>query len=159
VRAVVQRVHPASAVVEGRLVGTIENGLLAYVGVAADDTDDDVRYVANKIVNLRVFEDENGMMNRSLIDLRIEAVERGEIPPAVLAVSQFTLFGDVRKGRRPSYNGAAGAEIGRKRFDELVAAIRKEGVTVETGTFQARMMVASTNEGPVTILVDSRKVF
>ena len=148
-RAVIQRVARARVTVEGATVGAIGQGLLALVGVAHDDGPMDVRYVAGKIRDLRIFEDEQGRMNRSLADTG----------GAVLAVSQFTLYGDTRKGRRPSFDHAAPADAGRVLFDALVAELRTAGVEVETGTYRAHMQVELVNDGPVTILVDSRKAF
>ena len=146
-RAVIQRVSQARVVVDGQSVGEIGAGLLALIGVAADDGPADVTYVAGKIRDLRIFEDEDGKMNRALAD----------VGGAVLAVSQFTLYGDTRKGRRPSFDRAAPAETGRILFDAVVAELRTAGVAVETGTYRAHMEVELVNDGPVTLLVDSRK--
>ncbi len=148
-RAVIQRVSRARVLVGEDAVGEIGAGLLALIGVAEDDGPFDVAYIAGKIRELRVFEDEHGKMNRALPD----------VAGAVLAVSQFTLYGDVRKGRRPSFDRAAPAEAGRVLFDAVVAELRAAGVTVETGTYRAHMQVELVNDGPVTILVDSRKEF
>jgi D-tyrosyl-tRNA(Tyr) deacylase len=142
-------VSRARVAVREETVGEIGAGLLVLVGVAGDDGPSDVSYVAGKIRDLRVFEDEQGKMNRSLIDAG----------GAVLAVSQFTLYGDARKGRRPSFDRAAPAETGRLLFDAVVAELRASGVTVETGTYRAHMQVELVNDGPVTILVDSRREF
>jgi len=149
VRAVVQRVSRARVLVAGNTVGAIGAGLLALVGVAGDDGPADVAYVAGKIRDLRVFEDERGKMNRSLLD----------IGGSVLAVPQFTLYGDARKGRRPSFDRAAPAETGRVLFEAVVAELRTAGLAVETGTYRAHMRVELVNDGPVTILVDSRREF
>jgi len=149
VRAVVQRVSKASVVVEGSDVGRIGPGLLALVGVADDDGDGDARALAEKIVGLRVFEDDEGKMNLDL----------AAVNGALLAVSQFTLLGDVRKGRRPSFGHAMAPEPARRLFEEFVAACRAKGVVVETGRFQASMQVELVNEGPVTILIDTRGGF
>jgi D-aminoacyl-tRNA deacylase len=149
VRAVVQRVREARVRAGDRLAGGIGHGLLALVGVARDDGPADVAYVAGKIRDLRVFGDDNGRMNLSV----------GDVGGAVLAVSQFTLYGDCRKGRRPSFDQAAGAEAGRVLFDAVVAALRASGVQIETGVFQADMQVELVNDGPVTILIDSRRAF
>jgi len=149
VRAVVQRVSRARVLVAGNTVGAIGAGLLALVGVAGDDGPADVAYVASKIRDLRVFEDERGKMNRSLLD----------IGGSVLAVPQFTLYGDARKGRRPSFDRAAPAETGRVLFEAVVAELRTAGLAVETGTYRAHMRVELVNDGPVTILVDSRREF
>jgi len=149
VRAVIQRVSRARVLVGAETVGEIGPGLLALVGVAADDGPSDIAYIAGKIRGLRVFEDEHGKMNRAL----------GETGGAVLAVSQFTLYGDARKGRRPSFDRAAPADDGRTLFEAVVADLRAAGVTVETGTYRAHMQVELVNDGPVTILVDSRREF
>jgi len=148
-RAVVQRVREARVRVDGQVVGEIGAGLVALVGVAKDDGPDDVAYLAPKIRELRIFDDGEGRMNRSLV----------ETGGAILAVSQITLYGDCRRGRRPSFDRAAGAEDGRVLFDALVRELRNAGVSVETGTYQARMAVEFVNDGPVTILLDSRKDF
>jgi D-tyrosyl-tRNA(Tyr) deacylase len=148
-RAVIQRVSRARVAVGGDTVGAIGAGLVALIGVARDDGPADVAYVAGKIRDLRVFEDGQGKMNRSL----------AEAGGAVLAVSQFTLYGDARKGRRPSFDLAAPAETGRLLFDAVVAELRASGVAVDTGTYRAHMEVELVNDGPVTILVDSRKDF
>jgi D-aminoacyl-tRNA deacylase len=149
VRAVVQRVSSASVEVEGSLSGAIERGVLALVGIARDDTEADAQAIASKIVGLRIFNDETGAMNRSLF----------EVGGAVLAVSQFTLYGDARKGRRPSFIEAAAGPEAQPLFDRVVDLMRREGLRVETGIFGATMRVSLVNEGPVTILLDSRKLF
>ncbi len=148
-RAVVQRVSTASVSVEGAVVGAIGAGLVALIGVANGDGPADIDYVVTKISGLRVFDDEQGRMNRS-------AAEAGG---AVLAISQFTLAGDVRRGRRPAYDEAAPATIAKPAYDAVVNGLRKAGLTVETGVFQAHMALTLTNDGPVTILIDSRKTF
>lgn len=147
-RAVVQRVSGASVTVDGRVVGRIDGGLLAFVGVAQGDTTEDADYLADKIRHLRVFPDETGRMNRSVVDAG----------GSLLLVSQFTLLGDVRRGRRPAFDAAAAPDVARELFDDLVARLRRE-CPVETGTFQAHMDVALMNDGPVTILLDSRREF
>ena len=134
---------------DARVVGEIGLGLLALIGVAADDTEEDAKTIALKIAGLRIFNDDAGAMNLALAD----------VGGAVLAVSQFTLYGDVRKGRRPSFVDAAPGEAARPLFDRVVELIRREGCTVQTGVFGATMRVTLTNEGPVTILLDSRKAF
>jgi len=149
VRAVVQRVSSASVDVEGMQCGTVERGVLALIGVARDDTESDAQALASKIVGLRIFNDETGAMNRSL----------SEVGGAVLAVSQFTLYGDARKGRRPSFIDAASGPEAQPLFDRVVDLMRREGLRVETGIFGANMRVSLVNEGPVTILLDSRKLF
>jgi D-tyrosyl-tRNA(Tyr) deacylase len=148
-RAVVQRASSARVVVEQATVGEIGLGLLVLVGVGRDDGPADVQYIASKIRDLRVFADDEGKLNRNL----------AEAGGSVLAVSQFTLYGDCRKGRRPSFDQAAPPDTGRLLFDEVVRVLRESGVTVATGTFQAHMMVELVNDGPVTILLDSRKGF
>ena len=148
-RAVVTRVSDARVSVDGETVGAIERGLLALVGIAQDDAPDDAAYLARKTAVLRIFRDDAGAMNRSL----------EETGGSVLAVSQFTLLGDVRKGRRPSFASAAGGEQGLALFDRYVAELRGLGVAVETGRFGATMEVVSTNDGPVTILLDSKRLF
>ena len=144
-----QRVSSARVEVAGKTVGSIGKGLLALVGVARDDVDDDARITAAKISGLRVFNDDDGAMNRSLLDTG----------GSILAVSQFTLYGDVRKGRRPSFVDAAPGESAQPLFDRVVELLRRDGIAVETGIFGASMQVELTNDGPVTILIDSRKTF
>jgi D-tyrosyl-tRNA(Tyr) deacylase len=135
--------------VDGEVVGRIEAGLLVLLGVAQGDTEEDAGYMAEKIVNLRIFQDDAGKMSRSLLDVGGE----------MLAVSQFTLLGDCRKGRRPSFTDAAGPDCGKRLYERFCDVARQLGVAVETGRFQAMMDVALVNDGPVTILLDSRKVF
>ncbi len=148
-RAVVQRVSKASVVVEGQVIGEIGSGLLVLLGVSATDSETDAEYLAEKIAGLRVFEDTDGTMNRSVLDSG----------GAVLAVSQFTLYGDTRRGKRPSFDYAARPERARELYEYFVAEVRKRGLRCETGQFQAMMSVSLTNEGPVTILLDSSKLF
>lgn len=148
-RSVVQRVTSASVTVEGEVVGRIGPGLLVLVGVAEGDGPTDVAYTASKIQGLRVFADAEGRMNRSV----------DEIGGAVLVVSQFTLLGDVRRGRRPSFEAATPPQQARDLYDALVTAMVDGGLTVEVGRFQAAMQVHLINDGPVTILIDSRKAF
>ena len=148
-RAVVQRVSSASVKVDGEEIGRIGTGLLVLLGVHGEDSDEDVRWLAEKIINLRVFEDEGGRMNRSLLDTG------GEI----LVVSQFTLYGDCRKGRRPSWSKAAPPERARILYERFCEQVRSTGVTVATGRFQAMMQVSLINDGPVTLLLDSNKTF
>jgi len=145
----VQRVRSAQVFVAGERVGAIEHGLLAFVGVAEGDGVTDVERLADKLVHLRVFEDEAGRMNRSLIDVG------GELA----VVSQFTLLGDCRKGRRPSYHAAAAPDVARKWIDALVEQVAVRGVRVATGRFREHMRVELTNEGPVTLLLDTCGVF
>jgi D-tyrosyl-tRNA(Tyr) deacylase len=148
-RAVVQRVSRAQVSVGKEVVGKIGPGMLVLLGVTISDTQADAEYLAAKIVGLRIFDDENEKMNLSL----------SETHGAVLAVSQFTLYGDVRKGRRPSFDDAAPPELARELYDYFVAKIREAGILCETGRFQATMQVELVNDGPVTILLDSTRVF
>jgi len=148
-RAVVQRVRQASVSVGGEVLAAIEEGLLVLLGVGQQDGEEDARYLADKLVNLRIFEDAEGKMNRSVL----------ETGGAVLVVSQFTLFGDCRKGRRPSFVGAAEPGRAEELYQELVGEIQRKGVPVKTGRFKAMMDVALINNGPVTLLIDSKKVF
>jgi D-tyrosyl-tRNA(Tyr) deacylase len=148
--AVVQRVLDASVIVSGVSVGAIENGCLVYLGVAAGDGEDDAHYVAEKVVNLRIFSDAAGKMNLSLLDLH----DNGEAA-GVLAVSQFTLLGDVRKGRRPSFNRAEQPERANELFEEFVSKVSSHGIPVNTGVFGAHMEVAYVNDGPVTLIIES----
>ena len=144
-KVVIQRVSSASVKVDGEVVGSIGPGLLLLVGMAAHDDESTMRSMASKIVNLRIFQDAEGKMNHSLIDTG------GQL----LAVSQFTLFADCRKGRRPSYIGAAPPDHARSSFETFVKILRDTGTIVETGRFQTMMEVALVNDGPVTILLDS----
>lgn len=148
-RAVVQRVRSSSVTVAGEVVGKIEHGFLVLLGITTDDTQDDVVYLASKLVGLRVFEDDDGKMNRSI----------SEAGGAMLIVSQFTLYGDCRKGRRPSFIEAARPEVAQPLYESFVAEVRGQGIHVETGIFQAEMDVALINDGPITLLLDSRKTF
>lgn len=148
-RAVVQRVSRASVLVDGRITGEIGAGLAVLIAVGRDDSAATAAAMADKLVQLRIFDDENGKMNRSLVDVQ----------GSVLAVSQFTLYGDARGQRRPSFLQAAGAEQGKALYEEFVQALRTLGVNVETGVFQAHMSLELVNDGPVTILLDSDKTF
>ena len=148
-RVVVQRVSRASVKVDHEVVGQIEKGLLVLLGVAQDDTEADADYLADKIVNLRVFENADEKMNLAVTN----------VGGAILAVSQFTLYGDMRRGRRPSFDAAARPEQARRLYEYFVEKIRGAGVRCETGRFQAMMGVELVNDGPVTILIDSRKAF
>jgi D-aminoacyl-tRNA deacylase len=148
-RAVVQRVSSASVTVGGRTTGEIGRGLLVFVGIAPQDGDAEARWIADKVANLRIFEDDEGKMNRSLLEIEGE----------VQLVSQFTLYGDARKGRRPSFVSAAQGDEAERIYEAAVAALRGLGITVATGEFGAIMDVALTNAGPVTILLDSDKQF
>jgi len=149
VRAVIQRVRTCSVEVAGSTVGRIEKGLLVYLGVEKDDEREDLDYLKDKITGLRIFSDSDGKMNLSVRDVL------GEI----LVVSQFTLCADTRKGKRPSYNPAASPEMGEKYYNMFVDEVRKTGIKVETGSFGAMMDVKYVNEGPVTILLDSKRLF
>jgi D-tyrosyl-tRNA(Tyr) deacylase len=144
-RALLQRVTEARVVVEGAVTGEIGPGLLVLLGVSKQDTEADADFVAQKILNLRIFEDQQGKMNLSVLDTG----------GALLVVSQFTLYGDCRKGRRPSFDDAAPAEQARALYEHFVAAARRS-LRVETGIFQAHMSVSLTNDGPVTLIVESR---
>lgn len=148
-RAVVQRVSRASVRVAGSVTGEIATGLLVLLGVGQDDAESDVDYLAEKVVGLRIFEDEAEKMNRSVTD----------IGGGILAVSQFTLYGDVRRGKRPSFDAAARPDRARELYEYFVKRVRDLGVRCETGVFQAMMEVELVNSGPVTILIDSRKQF
>ncbi|HLN61607.1 MAG TPA: D-aminoacyl-tRNA deacylase [Symbiobacteriaceae bacterium] len=148
-RAVVQRVSRGRVTVEGQVVGEIGQGYVVLLGVAKEDTPEAADYVAEKVAGLRVFEDEAGKMNRSIQD----------VGGAVLAVSQFTLYGDVRRGRRPGFDRAGRPEQAEPLYERFVAKLREYGLPVETGRFQTHMEVELVNDGPVTILVDSEKGF
>ena len=157
-RAVVQRVSSASVTVDGgsprgavagEIVGRIGQGFLVLLGISHDDTQDDVNSLAGKLCGLRVFADDGGQMNRSLADVN----------GAMLVVSQFTLYGDCRKGRRPSFIEAARPELAEPLYNSFCAAVRGYGIPVETGRFQQHMQVTLVNDGPVTLLLDSRKLF
>jgi D-aminoacyl-tRNA deacylase len=146
-RAVVQRVSRARVAVAGEVAGEIGAGLLVLLGVGQNDREADADYLAEKIAGLRIFEDAEGKMNRAV----------GECGGAVLAVSQFTLYGDVRRGKRPSFDAAARPELARRLYDYFVGRIRAAGLRCETGRFQEMMQVELVNQGPVTILLDSQK--
>ena len=148
-RAVVQRVEKAHVLVQDRIVGQIKRGCTAFVGVNVDDTPTDADYLSDKIANLRIFEDDGGKMNLSLLDIGGEA----------LIVSQFTLYGDARKGRRPSFTEAAGGESAKVLYEAVCEKVAALGVPVQRGIFGAEMKVHLINDGPVTILLDSRRGF
>src|SRR6202050_1361629 len=148
-RAIVQRVSRAQVAVDGEIVGEVGCGLLVFLGVTHADAEEDANYLADKIAGLRVFEDEDGKMN-----LDVAAVSGG-----ILAVSQFTLYGDVRRGKRPSFDAAAPPEPARRLYEFFVERVRAVGLRCETGRFQEMMNVELVNEGPVTILLDSVKGF
>lgn len=148
-RACVQRVSEASVTVDGHVVGQIGNGMLVLLGITQDDTQRDARYMAEKTMGLRVFEDDEGKMNRSIVD----------VGGSMLVVSQFTLLGDCRKGRRPSFIAAAEPDLAERLYEMFVDEVQQRNVTVATGRFRAHMDVALVNDGPVTLLLDSRKAF
>ena len=148
-RCVVQRVTEASVSVGDETVGRIGPGLMVLIGVSSEDTQADLKYMADKVPNLRIFDDENGVMNRSIL----------EAGGSILAVSQFTLYGDARGGRRPSYFRAAKPEMANDLYEQLVGTWRQKGLQVETGRFRTEMRVSLVNDGPVTILLDSEKAF
>ena len=148
-RAVVQRVTSASVTVENETVGAIDAGMMVLIGVSKEDTDKDLKYIVEKVPNLRIYDDENGVMNRSILD----------VGGSILAVSQFTLYGDARGGRRPSYIRAAKPDRADELYEQLIARWREKGIHVETGIFRTDMQVALVNDGPVTILLDSEKTF
>ncbi|MEW8973346.1 MAG: D-aminoacyl-tRNA deacylase [Tissierellaceae bacterium] len=148
-RAVIQRVNKSSVTVDGNVVGEIGNGLLVLLGVGHGDDTKDLEYIVDKILNLRIFQDENDKMNLSVLDIK------GEI----LVVSQFTLYGDVRKGRRPSFSQSAHPDIANRLYEEFIESVRDRGIKVQHGVFGAHMDVELVNNGPVTILLDSNKIF
>lgn len=145
-KAVIQRVSKASVSIDGETVGSIDRGLLVYIGVGNTDNAGDAEFIAKKITELRVFEDDDGKMNRCVSD----------IGGAVLIISNFTLCGNCRKGRRPSFDAAAEPEIAKQLYEKVADAVRGLGLTVEQGVFQAHMLVESVNDGPVTLLIDSQ---
>lgn len=148
-RAVIQRVKNSNVTVDSEITGQIDEGLLVLIGVEEGDTEKDAEYICGKIVGLRIFEDKNDKMNLSVKD----------VGGSILAISQFTLLGDVRKGKRPSFTQAAKPEEANRLYRKLMEMIRAEDIHVEEGVFQAHMMVNLTNDGPVTILLDSNKNF
>ncbi|WP_297991523.1 D-aminoacyl-tRNA deacylase [uncultured Clostridium sp.] len=148
-RAVVQRVTYSSVEVNGEIVGEINNGFNVLLGISKDDTEEDMKYIKEKIINLRVFSDENDKMNLSLLDIK------GEL----LLISQFTLYGDARKGRRPNFMNALGGEEAKRFYDKFIEMMKETGLKIETGIFGADMKVDIKNDGPVTILLDSSKQF
>jgi D-tyrosyl-tRNA(Tyr) deacylase len=154
VRAVVQRVTSACVTVDDRITGEIGTGLLVFVGVEKEDGPADVEYVAAKIRDLRIFEDDGDAQGRKRMNRSV-----ADVGGSVLVVSQFTLVGDVRRGRRPSFDDAAPPEVARALYETVVRELRTSGLTVATGEFQAMMRVRLENDGPVTILIDSRRRF
>ncbi|MHA7137173.1 D-aminoacyl-tRNA deacylase [Rossellomorea arthrocnemi] len=145
-RVVLQRSKEASVTVDGEVKGAIRSGAVLLVGITHEDTEEDARYVADKVVNLRIFEDEEGKMNHSLLDVE------GEI----LSISQFTLYGDCRKGRRPNFMGAAKPDHAESVYDYFNKVLKEKGIKVETGVFGAMMDVNLTNDGPVTLIIESK---
>ncbi|MBZ0311988.1 D-tyrosyl-tRNA(Tyr) deacylase [Clostridium butyricum] len=148
-RAVVQRVTSSSVTVDEKVIGSINEGFNVLIGICKDDTIEDLQYIKDKIINLRVFHDENDKMNLSILDIK------GEI----LAISQFTLYGDCRKGRRPNFMEAMGGEDAKSLYDKFIEMLKESKLKVETGEFGAHMKVEINNDGPVTILLDSKKNF
>lgn len=148
-RAVVQRVQEAKVDVDGETVGRIARGLCVLVGVGKDDVEADAESLADKVVGLRIFEDAEGKMNQSLL----------EVGGSVLAISQFTLYGDVRRGKRPSFTDAMEPTRANQLFEHFCAQVKQSGASVETGRFRAHMLVSLANDGPVTILLDTKKLF
>ena len=148
-RAVIQRVSSASVTVEKKIIGEIQAGLLVFLGIHHDDGDMELKWISDKISNLRIFEDGGGKMNLSLLDTG----------GAMLVVSQFTLYGDCRKGRRPGYSAAAPPEQANALYEQFITRIKETGIKTASGTFQAHMEVKLRNDGPVTLLLDSSKIF
>ncbi|MBO5130776.1 MAG: D-tyrosyl-tRNA(Tyr) deacylase [Romboutsia sp.] len=148
-RAVIQRVTYSSVEVDGEIVGEINKGFNVLLGISKEDTEEDMKYIKDKIINLRVFSDENDKMNLSLLDIK------GEL----LLISQFTLYGDARKGRRPNFMNALGGEEAKKFYDKFIEMMKETGLKVQTGIFGADMKVDIKNDGPVTILLDSSRNF
>ena len=148
-RVIVQKVLSSKVTVDNEVIGSIEKGFNLLIGFCKEDTLEDLKYIGDKILNLRVFEDQEDKLNLSLLDVK------GDI----LAISQFTLYGDCRKGRRPNFMNAMGGEDAKKLYEEFVAILKKSGLKVETGKFGAHMKVDIVNDGPVTIMLDSKKQF
>ncbi len=148
-RAVIQRVNRASVIVERKITGQIQRGVLVFLGVGKEDTEKDLMFIADKIVNLRIFEDADGKMNLSVKDIN----------GGVLLISQFTLFGDCRKGRRPDFTAAGPPDMANGLYEKMISVIGEKGVLVQTGIFAAHMDIDSINDGPVTLILDSNKTF
>lgn len=148
-RAIIQRVKKASVEIENKLYSKIDQGLLVLLAVSKDDNDEDLEYIVKKITEMRIFTDENGKMNKSILD----------VDGQILLVSQFTLYGDIRKGRRPSFTESAGAELANMYYEKAIAKLKEQISVVETGVFAADMQVELINDGPVTIQLDSSKIY
>lgn len=148
-RAVIQRVLSASCEVDGIITGSIDKGLLVFLGIGKEDTESDIEYIIDKTVNLRIFEDDKNKMNLSVKD----------VGGSILLISQFTLFGDVRKGRRPSFDTAMPPDEAEKLYQKAVEMFRNTGLRIETGRFREMMKISLVNDGPVTILLDSKRLF
>lgn len=148
-RTVIQRVKEARVEVDGAVTGAVGMGLLVFLGVGKDDGEGDIEFIADKLVNLRIFSDDDGRMNLSVKD----------VGGGILLISQFTLYGDCRKGRRPGFDAAGEPETARKLYEDMIKAIGRQGVGVQTGVFAAKMQVFSQNDGPVTFILDSKKAF
>ncbi len=148
-RAVIQRVSRASVTVDSEITGEINSGLLVFLGIHRNDGKKDITWLSDKIVNLRIFKDQDGKMNRSLIDME----------KSLLVVSQFTLYGDCRKGRRPGFSAAAPPDHAKNLYQQFIDAINQKGITTASGRFQAQMDVELINDGPITLLLDSSKLF
>ena len=146
-RTVVQRVNRAQVSIDGTITGSIAAGLVVFVGIRAEDSKKDLQWLAEKIVHLRIFEDDSGKMNNSLTDIEGE----------MLIISQFTLYGDCRKGRRPGFSSAAPPQIAEPLYQQFILEVKEKGIKVATGTFQADMQIELINDGPVTLLLDSEK--
>ena len=148
-RTVIQRVLQAEVTIDNRQIGKIDKGLLVYLSVGKDDTEKDAQFIADKLVNLRIFADEAGKMNRSILD----------VGGAILLVSNFTLHGDCRKGRRPGFDAAAEPELAQKLYENVIELVAGQGVNVEKGAFGGYMHISSVNDGPVTFMLDSSRLF
>lgn len=148
-RAVVQRVKKSSVSVDGKIIGSINQGINVLLGIAKDDTEEDIKYISDKIINLRIFHDKEDKMNLSVKDIE------GEI----LIISQFTLYGDCRKGRRPNFMSAMAGSDAEELYEKFIESVKKSGLKVATGSFGAEMMVKIDNDGPVTLMLDSRRNF
>ena len=156
-KAVIQRVRNASVMVEGTVTGYIDSGLLVYLGVANDDTTKEADWMAEKAANLRIFPDNQGKMNLSILDI-VNSIKTGEIKIGILTVSQFTLLADARKGRRPYYGEAADPEKANQLYEYFLTKVKEHGLISEAGIFQAHMDVHYINDGPVTILLDTKEL-